>query len=136
MHGDYRLDNLLVDADDQITAVLDWEMSTLGDPLIDIAVLVAYTQEATQSPRSRHESAASAAGFASPGELLEAYARESGGAVGDFGFYLGLAFFKLAAISEGIHFRYLAGQTVGSGFAGVGDRVPWLIEAGLAALTR
>ena len=63
-------------------------------------------------------------------------ARRSGCAVDDFGFYLGLAFFKIAGILEGIHFRYMAGQTVGDGFAGVGARVPWLIEAGLAAVTR
>jgi aminoglycoside phosphotransferase (APT) family kinase protein len=136
VHGDYRLDNLLIDSRDEITAVLDWEMSTLGDPLVDIAVLVAYAQEATQSPHGTRDSAACAAGFPSPDELAESYARRSGRAVDDFGFYLALAFFKLAGILEGIHFRYVAGQTVGDGFAGVGARVPWLIEAGLAAVTR
>jgi aminoglycoside phosphotransferase (APT) family kinase protein len=136
VHGDYRLDNLLIGADDEITAVLDWEMSTLGDPLVDLAVLVAYAQEATLSPYGSRDSAAHAAGFPSPDELIEAYTRASGRAADDFGFYLGLAFFKIAGIIEGIHFRYVAGQTVGDGFAGVGARVPWLIEAGLAAVTR
>jgi aminoglycoside phosphotransferase (APT) family kinase protein len=135
VHGDYRLDNLLVDAGDQVAAVLDWEMSTLGDPLIDVAVLAAYAREATRSPYGNKDSAASADGFPSPAGLIEEYARLTGRSVDDFGFYLGLAFFKIAAIAEGIHFRYLAGQTVGDGFAGVGARVPWLIEAGLAALT-
>jgi aminoglycoside phosphotransferase (APT) family kinase protein len=136
MHGDYRLDNLLIDASDRVTAVLDWEMSTVGDPLVDIAVLVAYTQEATQSPYASGDSAANAPGFPSPAELAESYARLSGGAVDDFGFYLGLAFFKLAGILEGIYFRYVAGQTVGDGFADIGARVPWLIEAGLTAIAR
>ena len=79
-------------------------------------MLVAYAQEATQSPYGSQDSAASAAGFPSPAELVEAYARLSGSAVDDFGFYLGLAFFKIAGILEGIHFRYIAGQTVGDGF--------------------
>jgi len=136
VHGDYRLDNLLIGASDQVTAVLDWEMSTIGDPLVDVAVLVAYAQEATQSPFGSQDSAANAAGFPSPAELAESYARLAGGAVDDFGFYLGLAFFKLAGILEGIYFRYAAGQTVGDGFADVGVRVPWLVEAGLAAITR
>jgi aminoglycoside phosphotransferase (APT) family kinase protein len=136
VHGDYRLDNLLIDAGDQVAAVLDWEMSTIGDPLIDLAVMVAYVQEATQSPYGDRGSAACAAGFPSPAELVEGYARRSGRAVGDFGFYLGLAFFKLAGILEGIYFRYVAGQTVGDGFDGIGARVPWLIEAGLAATAR
>jgi aminoglycoside phosphotransferase (APT) family kinase protein len=135
VHGDYRLDNLLVGGGDQITAVLDWEMSTLGDPLVDIAVLVAYAQEATQSPYGNPDSAANAAGFPSPDELLETYARLSGCAAERLGFYLGLAFFKIAGILEGIHFRYVAGQTVGDGFDGVGVRVPWLIQAGLNAIT-
>jgi aminoglycoside phosphotransferase (APT) family kinase protein len=136
VHGDYRLDNLLIDAGDQVAAVLDWEMSTLGDPLVDIAVLAAYAQEATQSPFGSPDSAARAPGFPSPAELVDAYASRSGCAVSDFGFYLGLAFFKIAGILEGIHFRYMAGQTVGEGFADVGARVPWLIEAGLAAIAR
>lgn len=136
VHGDYRLDNLLIDAGDRVTAVLDWEMSTLGDPLVDLAVLVAYAQEATQSPFGSQDSAANAAGFPSSDEIVEAYARLSGRANDNLGFYLGLAFFKIAGILEGIHFRYVAGQTVGDGFEGIGARVQWLIEAGLAATTR
>jgi aminoglycoside phosphotransferase (APT) family kinase protein len=136
VHGDYRLDNLLIDVGDQVAAVLDWEMSTLGDPLVDVAVLVAYLQEATQSPYGSPDSAFNAAGFPSPAELVETYARLSGRAVDDLGFYLGLAFFKIAGILEGIYFRYVAGQTVGDGFDGIGARVPWLVEAGLAAIAR
>ena len=52
VHGDFRLDNLLVDDDDQVTAVLDWEMSTLGDPLTDVAVMLAYQQLAEVVPAS------------------------------------------------------------------------------------
>jgi aminoglycoside phosphotransferase (APT) family kinase protein len=137
VHGDFRLDNTLVTLGEpaKIAAVVDWEMSTLGDPLVDIAVLVAYAQEATQSPYGNPDSAANAAGFPSPDELLETYARLSGCAAERLGFYLGLAFFKIAGILEGIHFRYVAGQTVGDGFDGVGVRVPWLIQAGLNAIT-
>jgi aminoglycoside phosphotransferase (APT) family kinase protein len=136
VHGDYRLDNLLIGAGDRISAVLDWEMSTLGDPLMDLAVLVAYAQEAASSPRGNPDAAFTAPGFPSPSELAEAYAHHSGWYGDGFGFYLGLAYFKITGILEGIHFRYTIGQTVGDGFDAVGDRVPWLIEAGLTAIAR
>jgi aminoglycoside phosphotransferase (APT) family kinase protein len=134
VHGDYRLDNLLIGAGDQVTAVLDWEMSTLGDPVMDLAVLVAYAQEAVSSPYGNADAASTAPGFPSPSELAEIYARRCGWRSDGFGFYLGLAYFKITGILEGIHFRYTIGRTVGDGFDAVGDRVPWLIEAGLAAV--
>jgi aminoglycoside phosphotransferase (APT) family kinase protein len=134
VHGDYRLDNLLIGAGDRITAVLDWEMSTLGDPLMDLAVLVAYAQEAVSSPYGNPDAASTAPGFLSPSELAETYARHGGWRSDSFGFYLGLAYFKITGILEGIHFRYTIGRTVGHGFDAVGQRVPWLIEAGLTAL--
>jgi aminoglycoside phosphotransferase (APT) family kinase protein len=134
VHGDYRLDNLLIGAGDRITAVLDWEMSTLGDPLMDLAVLFAYAQEAACSPHGNPDAASTAPGFPSPSELAEIYARRSGWPSDSFGFYLGLAYFKITGILEGIHFRYTIGRTVGDGFDAVGDRVPWLIDAGLTAI--
>ena len=133
VHGDFRLDNLLIDASDEVVAVLDWEMATLGDPLTDLALLVAHTIEATRSP-FRHGAAATTPGFPEPDGLVNAYAAASGRDLDGFGYYLALAFFKMVGILESIHYRYLAGKTVGIAFADAGARVPWLVEAGLTAL--
>lgn len=137
VHGDYRLDNALVDDDDKITAVLDWEMSTLGDPLTDVALLLCYHTMAIESAGSPGAAAVTdaplAAGYPSPDEVLQRYAQASGRDVGDIGWHLGLAFFKLAVILEGIYFRYTQGQTVGEGFADIGDSIGPLVQAGLSA---
>jgi aminoglycoside phosphotransferase (APT) family kinase protein len=136
VHGDFRLDNLLVDDADQVTAVLDWEMSTLGDPLTDVAVLLAYQQIAEIAPREGAAivtDAPLAAGYLSRDEVLARYAEQSGRDVSDIGFHLALAFFKLAVILEGIHYRHSHGQTVGAGFDGIGDVIVPLIAAGRAA---
>lgn len=138
VHGDYRLDNLLVDTsdDDRITAVLDWEMSTLGDPLTDVAVLLAYQQLAEDAPaagRALVTDAAKAPGYLSRADVLSRYAERSGRDVSDIDFHLALAFFKLAVILEGIHYRHSHGQTLGAGFDGIGDLIVPLIQAGLRA---
>ncbi len=136
VHGDFRLDNLLVDDADQVTAVLDWEMSTLGDPLTDIAVLLAYQQIAEIAPREGAAivtDAPLAPGYLTRDEVLARYAEQSGRDVSDIGFHLALAFFKLAVILEGIHYRHSHGQTVGAGFDGIGDMIVPLIAAGRAA---
>lgn len=138
VHGDFRLDNLLVDDNDRVTAVLDWEMSTLGDPLSDVAVLLAYQQLAEAAPAqsaaaSMVTDAPKAAGYPSREEMLARYAEKSGRDDSHIAFHLGLAFFKLAVILEGIHYRHVHGQTLGSGFEGIGSMVEPLIDAGLAA---
>lgn len=134
VHGDFRLDNLLV-ADDQVTAVLDWEMSTLGDPLTDVALMLAYQQLAEAGPASGAvvTDAPLAAGYLDRDAVLARYAAGSGRDVSDIGFHLSLAFFKLAVILEGIHFRHSQGKTVGGGFEGIGDMIAPLIHAGRAA---
>jgi aminoglycoside phosphotransferase (APT) family kinase protein len=138
VHGDFRLDNLLVNDADQVAAVLDWEMSTLGDPLTDVAVLLAYQQLAEVAPPSGAGAAMVtdaplAPGYLSRDEVLKRYTERSGRDVSDIGFHLGLAFFKLAVILEGIHYRHAHGQTVGTGFDGIGDMIEPLIAAGRAA---
>ncbi len=134
VHGDYRLDNVLVDSDDVLTAVLDWEMSTLGDPLTDLAMMNIYRRLADAGSRGTVADATSAPGYLSEDEEHERYAAKSGRDLGDFGFYLGLAAFKLAGILEGIHYRYIHGQTVGPGFDTVGEGIFPLLELGLSAL--
>ncbi|MDO9380693.1 MAG: phosphotransferase family protein [Nocardioidaceae bacterium] len=135
VHGDYRLDNVLVDDGDRVTAVLDWEMATLGDPVTDVALMVAYQEMAAQDTAGAVTDAARADGYPSVDDVLQRYATTSGRDLSDLGFYLALAHFKLAVILEGIHFRFVNGQTVGEGFDTIGAMVPSLVRAGLAART-
>ncbi|WP_432155673.1 MULTISPECIES: phosphotransferase family protein [unclassified Streptomyces] len=133
VHGDYRLDNVLIGADDRITAILDWEMSTLGDPLTDLGLLVMYSMP-LELPDSPISTTASAAGHPAPAELIERYAARSGRDVSAVSWYTAFAWFKLAVILEGIHYRYTLGQTVGRGFDRIGELVPVFIEHGLTTL--
>ncbi|WP_182524520.1 phosphotransferase family protein [Nocardioides dongkuii] len=140
VHGDYRLDNLLVDATDEhrehpVRAVVDWEMATIGDPLTDVALLLVYDRLGTIAGGGAVADASAAPGYPDADAQLARYAAAGGRPLGDLGFHLGLAHLKLAVILEGIHFRHLHGQTVGEGFDTVGAAVEPLLAAGLAALT-
>lgn len=138
VHGDYRLDNLLVDSSvpgDPITAVLDWEMSTIGDPLTDLALLLVYSdlgrhpawgQAVTTAPR--------ASGYPSNRQLVERYGASSERDLSHLGWYVALANYKLAGVMEGIHYRFVQGKTVGPGFGDAGAGVELLLGNGLAAL--
>ncbi|MDT9686506.1 phosphotransferase family protein [Streptomyces sp. TRM76323] len=133
VHGDFRLDNVLIGDDDRITAVLDWEMSTLGDPLTDLGLLVMYSTP-LDVPGAVISTTATAPGHPAARELVERYAARSGRDVSRLAWYTAFAWFKLAVILEGIHYRYTLGQTVGAGFDRIGELVPLFIEHGLITL--
>ncbi|NBE54485.1 phosphotransferase family protein [Streptomyces boluensis] len=133
VHGDYRLDNVLIDDREQITAILDWEMSTLGDPLTDLGLLAMYSAR-LELPNSPISTTSSAPGHPDARELIERYAARSGRDVSAVSWYTAFAWFKLAVILEGIHYRYTLGQTVGAGFDRIGELVPQFIEHGLTTL--
>ncbi|MEU5582260.1 phosphotransferase family protein [Streptomyces huasconensis] len=133
VHGDYRLDNVLIGDDDRIKAILDWEMSTLGDPLTDLGLLVMYSAR-LEVPDSPVSTTAGAPGHPDPAELIERYAARSGRDVSAVSWYTAFAWFKLAVILEGIHYRYTLGQTVGAGFDRIGELVPVFIEHGRRTL--
>ncbi len=133
VHGDYRLDNVLIGADDSVGAVLDWEMSTLGDPLTDLGLLVMYSEQ-RPVPGSPISTTRDAPGHPEPAELVERYAAGSGRDVSALPWYTAFAYFKLAVILEGIHYRYTLGQTVGPGFDRIGQLVPLFIDNGLTTL--
>ena len=135
VHGDFRLDNVLADDGDRITAVLDWEMSTLGDPLTDLGLLAMYSEH-LDVPDAPVSTTAAAPGHPAPEELIERYAAVSGRDVTRIHWYTAFAWFKLAVILEGIHYRYTLGQTVGSGFDRIGGLVPVFIDHGLATLRK
>ncbi|MFG2305887.1 phosphotransferase family protein [Actinacidiphila glaucinigra] len=133
VHGDYRLDNVLIGADDTVRAILDWEMSTLGDPLTDLGLLLMYG-ELRPTPGTPVSVTGGAPGHPSPAELIERYAAGSGRDVSSVAWYTAFAYFKLAVILEGIHYRYTLGQTVGAGFDRIGAVVPAFIDNGLRTL--
>jgi aminoglycoside phosphotransferase (APT) family kinase protein len=133
VHGDYRLDNTLVGPDDEVAAVVDWEMATLGDPLTDVGLLIVYQR---MDRLGEGPMASSAPGYPTVAEVLDRYAECSGRDVSDLGFYIALASFKSAVILEGIHFRYVHGQTVGDGFQEIGALVEPLVASGLAAIRK
>lgn len=108
-------------------------MSTLGDPLTDLGLLVMYSSDLglANSPVS---TTSGAAGHPTPAELIERYAARSGRDTSAISWYTAFAWFKLAVILEGIHYRYTLGRTVGAGFDRIGGLVPVFIEHGLITL--
>lgn len=130
VHGDYRIDNTILDATDATTvrAVLDWEMSTLGDPLSDAALMCVYRHPMFNLV---HSDAAWTSPLLPTGdEMAHRYSLASGQPLAHWDFYMGLAYFKLAIIAAGIAFRARMGGTTDP----VDDAVAPLIAAGLEAL--
>ena len=133
VHGDFRLDNMLVVLGDRpdIAAVVDWEMSTLGDPLADLGLTLMYwADSADENWRTIGVGAAvtSRPGFFSRAQLAARYAELAGRDVSGIGYYMAFGCFKLAVVLEGIHARYLQRKTVGEGFEREGQVVPLLID--------
>ncbi|MCP2167574.1 phosphotransferase family protein [Goodfellowiella coeruleoviolacea] len=136
VHGDYRLDNVLVTTSPpDITAVLDWEMATLGDPLADLGLLYVYWSGLGGEDDPITHGVTALPGFASAEDLLADYARRTGTDLHDLPWYVAFGYFKLAVIVEGIHYRYTTGHTVGEGFERIGALTQPLVRQGLAART-
>ena len=139
VHGDYRLGNMMLDPQNprRVIAVLDWEMATLGDPLSDLGYTLGYWGDMSDTPEYLHARTASAVtaqpGFHTRAELVAEYARVSGRDVSAIEWYEIFATYKLAVIVEGIHARFLAGETVGGGFEGYGERTEALVAEAFAS---
>ena len=143
VHGDYRLDNTLVQVatdgpdgpDDRVSvaAVVDWELSTIGDPVADVAMMCVYRDPAFDliigSP-----TAWTSERMPDPEGLAASYEQAGGVALRDFDAHLALGYFKLAVIAAGIDHRFRAGATHGEGFDTAGESVGPLLEAGLARI--
>lgn len=135
VHGDYRIDNAILDAGDPgtVRAVVDWELSTLGEPLSDVALMCAYRHPALDVVLGVPAAWAST-GLPSADALAATYAGRSGRPLADWPFHLGLAHLKLAVIAQGIAHRAAAGADAGRDAARAADAVPDLVAAGLAVL--
>ncbi|MDT5033232.1 MAG: hypothetical protein QOC94_3403 [Actinoplanes sp.] len=134
VHGDYRLDNVLIGPQLEIRAVLDWEMSTLGDPLSDLALMLVYAGRPLLAKDGKPWASLDVPGHPSLDDMSAAYAKRSGRDVSDLHWYVAFASFKLAVILEGVHYRYVQGKTVGEGFDTVGALVDPLVRQGHEAL--
>jgi len=137
VHGDYKLDNLMLAADDpaRIVAVFDWEMSALGDPLVDVGILLAYW-EPTAPPEQRDAltTVTHREGYFTRDEIVERYAVRSSRDVSAIRYYEIFAVFKIAVVIQQIYYRFVQGQTRDARFASFGARVAYLARhaAGLA----
>lgn len=133
VHGDVKLDNILVSPQDpaQIVAVLDWEMSTLGDTLTDLGILLSFWDVPGEpfNPVTRGTTAID--GFPTRAELLARYAQRRGIDLPNVDWYIIFADLKIAVILEGITARHEQGRTVGEGFDGIADMVDPLLQRAL-----
>lgn len=133
VHGDYRLENTMLAPDaPRIVAVLDWEMSTLGDPLTDLGLFLVYWVHWGNDDEAGTLATGGASGlpgFIGLDEVVERYARLTGRDLSNLDFYIVFAFYKLAVILEGINARFLMGKTVGEGFDQMGQMVTALVDA-------
>lgn len=141
VHGDFKLDNVMLDARDpaRVVAVFDWEMAAVGDPLIDLGILLAYWTHAAKIISDDSLAAVTnRAGWFTRDEIIERYAARSGRDVNNIGFYEVFAVFKLAVIIQQIFYRYARGQTSDSRFARLDERVTDLARTAseLAALLK
>ncbi len=114
VHGDYRLDNTVIDEDGDVVAVLDWEICTLGDPLADVGLLLVYWTEPEDGDAALVGVAPTALpGFLRRDDLVARYAERSGRGLSAVGYYKAFGFWKLACILQGVHARYAAGAAAG-----------------------
>jgi aminoglycoside phosphotransferase (APT) family kinase protein len=137
VHGDFRIDNTLLqlrgEAGVEVSAIVDWELSTLGDPIADLAMMCGYRHAAFDLIVGA-PSAWTSPRLPSPDALAGAYEAVGGAPVEHWEFHLALAYFKIAVIAAGIDHRVHEGAASGPGFDTSGTSVPHFIAAGLEAL--
>jgi aminoglycoside phosphotransferase (APT) family kinase protein len=132
IHNDFKLNNMLLSADDLTTptAVLDWEMATIGDPLLDLAITLSYwvNPDDPEELRTMLPTVTTLPGFISREAFMERYAKETGRDLSAMPFYLVFAYFRMVVIIQQIYARWKRGQTQDERFAAFGVRVRALVE--------
>jgi aminoglycoside phosphotransferase (APT) family kinase protein len=115
VHGDYRMDNVVLADDGRVRAILDWEICTLGDPLADLGLLMVYWADPTDEMAVLGLSPTTAPGFSTRAQVLERYGSVSDLDISEVGYYVAFGYWKLGCILQGVYARYVAG-------AGAGDK--------------
>jgi aminoglycoside phosphotransferase (APT) family kinase protein len=132
VHGDFHLLNVIVGPNGEVRAVVDWELCTVGDPLADLGLTIAYWSELGKpAGEERHlfrEPITDLPGFPDSAQLIALYERASGRDVSQLGFWLAFAYWKIAIITEGVYRRWLDNPSSGSNPAHVGAAVERLVE--------
>lgn len=136
LHGDFHLDNCLCSArEPRLLAIIDWERATIGDPLLDVGLALAFwgTRPIDPPAMPQVQGVSRGAGGPEREELAARYAERSGRSVEHLSWYMALAFWKLAAIVEGAYAQYLDGRLTTDYARRLGDDVPRLLEEAAAA---
>jgi len=136
LHNDFKLDNTMVGDDGRLVAVFDWDMSTVGDPLVDLGTTLAYWEgpaEAAVVTPPDHEVLGGVLGV---DEIVTAYEHQTGLDCSDIAWYRALASFRIAVILQQIYVRYVRRQTNDERFAALGAVVPPIAAQGLRLLGR
>jgi aminoglycoside phosphotransferase (APT) family kinase protein len=136
LHNDFKLDNTMTDTDGNLVAVFDWDMATLGDPLVDLGTMLAYWADPDDPTFLIFGSqAVTLAPHMAKGDVVARYAERSGLDVTSIAYYEALALWRIATIIEQIYARFVAGQTSDDRFAGFEPIAPLLADAALVKLT-
>lgn len=133
-HGDYKLDNVMFGPlpPARIVAVVDWEIATIGDPLVDLGWLLYFSPEsADPALQTIAGDVSSSDGYPSRAELARRYAERTGRSLDDLRFYCALAGWKIAIIMEGSNFRFKQGMADDAMFAALDAAVPALAQRSL-----
>lgn len=137
VHGDFKLDNLMLSAHrlDEIVAVFDWEMAALGDPLVDLGILLAYwTPTAPPDQQDALTTVTARPGWFTRDEVIERYAARSGRDLSPLRYFEIFALFKIAVVIQQIYYRFVRGQTDDQRFASFGERVAYLARHAAAMM--
>jgi aminoglycoside phosphotransferase (APT) family kinase protein len=133
VHGDFKLDNVMWDPDANLIGVFDWEMAAIGDPLVDLGIVLCYWVHAASASEAM-PGVTLQRGWFTRDEIVARYAARTGADVGNIAVYEVFAVFKLAVVIQQIYARYVRGQTDDPRFAELGERVADLarVARGLA----